>query len=59
LSAETKSVMIAENGRPAAKLVVIDLRLFINNLDIAKGKLVVPESIDMTYQKTAKLFICR
>lgn len=56
-SGETDAVIIARNGKPAAKLVAIDSTQSHQRLGVAKGKFVVPESIDTHNAEVAKLFI--
>lgn len=56
-SGETDAVIIARNGKPAAKLVAIDSTQAHQRLGVAKGKFVVPESIDTHNPEVAKLFI--
>ena len=56
-SGETEAVIIARNGRPAAKLVAIDAATEQKRLGIAKGKFVVPESIDAHNAEVARLFV--
>lgn len=56
-SGETEAVIIARNGKPAAKLVAIDSTHSHQRLGVAKGKFVVPESIDTHNAEVAKLFI--
>lgn len=55
-SGETEAVIIARNGRPAAKLVAIDAAMEHKRLGIAKGKFVVPENIDAHNAEIARLF---
>lgn len=56
-SGETEAVIIARNGRPAAKLVAIDAATEQKRLGIAKGKFVVPESIDTHNAEVARMFM--
>ena len=50
-------IIIARNGRPAAKLVPLSSPTpAVNRLGIAKGKFEVPESIDAHNEEVAKLF---
>ncbi|WP_272227268.1 type II toxin-antitoxin system Phd/YefM family antitoxin [Methylophilus methylotrophus] len=56
-SGETEAVIIARNGRPAAKLVAIDAATEHKRLGVAKGKFVVPESIDTHNAEVARLFM--
>ncbi len=54
---ETDAVIIARNGRPAAKLVAIEINKLNRRLGIAKGKFIVPENIDAHNKEVAKLFL--
>ena len=54
---ETDVVIIARNGRPAAKLVAIEASKLDRHLGIAKGKFSVPENIDAHNEEVAKLFL--
>lgn len=56
-SGETEAVIIARNGRPAAKLVAIDAATAHTRLGVAKGKFEVPESIDTHNAEVARLFM--
>ena len=49
-------IIIARNGRPAAKLVPLNTPQAGGRLGIAKGKFEVPESIDAHNEEVAKLF---
>jgi prevent-host-death family protein len=49
-------IIIARNGRPAARLVPIDARNPPRRIGIARGKLVVPDTIDRANARIAKLF---
>mgnify|MGYP006176775777 FL=1 len=51
-----KEVIIARNGRPAARLVQISEPRSQQRLGVAKGKFDVPNSIDNMNSKIAKLF---
>lgn len=52
-----REIVIARNGRPAAKLVPIDTAPAGKRLGVAKGLFVVPDSIDTHNDKVARLFI--
>lgn len=49
-------IVIARNGRPAARLVSINSRPAQHRLGIAKGQFVVPENIDVHNEEVAVLF---
>lgn len=50
-------IVIARNGRPAAKLVPIDAVPAGKRLGIAKGKFKVPDNIDAHNAEVARLFL--
>lgn len=56
-SGETEAVIISRNGRPAAKLVVIDSVNAHQRLGVAKGKFVVPENIDKQNVEVADMML--
>lgn len=49
-------VVIARHGRPVAKLIPIGVRSADNRIGVAKGKFVVPESIDNDNEAIQRLF---
>ena len=49
-------IIIARNGRPAAKLVAITPTLAGKRIGVARGKFVVPETIDGDGDRIAGLF---
>jgi prevent-host-death family protein len=51
-----REIVIARNGRPAAKLVPIDTALPGKRIGIAKGVFVVPDNIDAHNDEVARLF---
>ncbi len=51
-----QEIVIARNGRPAARLVPVDPAPATRRLGIAKGKFEVPESIDAHNEEVARLF---
>ena len=53
--AETE-IIIARNGRPAARLVAIGRSAAGPRIGVAKGKFVVPETIDADEAALAALF---
>jgi len=52
-----REIIIARNGRPAAKLVPIDSVSAGKRIGIDKGKFKVPESIDAHNAEVARLFL--
>ena len=50
-------IIIARNGRPAARLVPIDARPVGKRIGAAKGKFEVPDDIDADNDKVARMFI--
>lgn len=52
-----REIVIARNGRPAAKLVPIDTAPPEKRIGIARGKFEVPDSIDGPNQELARLFL--
>ncbi len=56
---EEREIVIARNGRPAAKLVPIDKTPVGRRIGIAKGKLKVPDSIDGSNDEVGRLFTRR
>ena len=55
-SGNEEVVIIARNGRPAAKLVPIDDVVSGQRIGIAKGRFVSPENIDGSNAEIAALF---
>ena len=53
---QEREIIIARNGRPAAKLVPIDTLPFEQRIGIAKGQFEVPDSIDTHNEEVARLF---
>lgn len=51
-----REIIIARNGRPAAKLVPIDIVSPGQRIGVAKGVFVVPDNIDSSNQEVAGLF---
>ncbi len=51
-----REIIIARNGRPAAKLVPIDTFPFEQRIGIAKGQFEVPDNIDAHNEEVARLF---
>jgi antitoxin (DNA-binding transcriptional repressor) of toxin-antitoxin stability system len=52
-----REIVIARNGRPAAKLVPMDTAPSGKRIGIAKGLFVVPDSIDAHNDEVAQLFM--
>lgn len=53
---EEKEIIIARNGRPAAKLVSVGAIQVRTRIGVAKGVFEVPESIDAANEEVARLF---
>ena len=56
---DEREIVIARNGRPAAKLVPIDAVPAGKRIGAAKGKFKVPDSIDANNDEVARLFPAR
>lgn len=52
-------IVIARNGRPAAKLVPMDTVPVGQRIGVAKGKFEVPDTIDAHNEEIARLFMGR
>jgi antitoxin (DNA-binding transcriptional repressor) of toxin-antitoxin stability system len=52
-----REIVIARNGRPAAKLVPMDAVPAGKRIGVAKGKFMVPDSIDTLNAEVAELFM--
>jgi len=52
-----RQIIIARNGRPVAMLVPIDTMPTGPRIGIARGKFVVPDSIDAHNEDVASLFL--
>ena len=52
-----REIIIARNGRPAAKLVPVDTAPVGQRLGVAKGKFEVPDTIDAHNAEVARLFL--
>ncbi len=52
-----REIVIARNGRPAAKLVAIETAPAKQRIGVAKGLFEVPDSIDEHNDEVAQLFI--
>jgi prevent-host-death family protein len=53
---QEREIVIARNGRPAARLVPIDVAPAGNRIGVAKGLFVVPDDIDAHNDEVARLF---
>lgn len=51
-----REIIIARNGRPAARLVPIDAAPTDRRIGVAKGKFEVPDDIDAHNDEVARLF---
>ena len=49
-------IIIARNGRPAARLVAVGAQRVAGRIGIAKGQFVVPDTIDDDESEVAALF---
>ena len=54
---QEREIVIARNGRPAAKLVPVDAVPVGLRVGVAKGKFEVPESIDAHNEEVGRLFM--
>ncbi len=54
-----REIVIARNGRPAARLVPMDIAPTGKRLGVAEGLFEVPDSIDVHNDEVARLFIGR
>lgn len=54
---QEREIVIARNGRPAARLVPIDSLPATQRIGIAKGKFEVPDDIDAGNEEVARLFV--
>lgn len=53
---QEREIVIARNGRPAARLVPMDTTPTGRLIGVAKGRFVVPEDIDVHNEEVARLF---
>lgn len=51
-----REIIIVRNGRPVAKLLPVDKTSMVERLGVAKGKFVVPDTIDAHNDDVARLF---
>ena len=54
---QEREIIIARNGRPAAKLVPMETFTPGQRIGVAKGLFKMPDSIDMRNDEVAKLFL--
>ena len=54
---EEREIIIARNGRPAAKLVPMEITASGQRIGVAKGAFQVPDSIDIHNQEVAEMFL--
>lgn len=54
---QEREIVIARNGRPAAKLVPMDTVPAGKRIGVAKGKFTVPDSIDAHNAEVARMFL--
>lgn len=54
---QEREIVIARNGRPAAKLVPIDTALIEKRIGVARGLFEVPDTIDAHNDAVAQLFM--
>jgi antitoxin (DNA-binding transcriptional repressor) of toxin-antitoxin stability system len=52
-----REIVIARNGRPAAKLVAMDSAPAGKRIGVAKGLFVVPDNIDENNDEVSQLFM--
>jgi antitoxin (DNA-binding transcriptional repressor) of toxin-antitoxin stability system len=53
---QEREIVIARNGRPAARLVPMDATPTEKRIGVAKGRFVVPDDIDTHNDEVAHLF---
>lgn len=54
---QEREIVIARNGRPAAKLVPMDSAPADKRIGVAKGLFVVPDSIDAHNDEVSQMFM--
>ncbi|MFZ2971378.1 MAG: type II toxin-antitoxin system Phd/YefM family antitoxin [Ferribacterium limneticum] len=54
---QEREIVIARNGRPAAKLVPMDAAPAGQRIGLAKGVFVVPDTIDANNDEVSRLFM--
>ena len=53
---ESDSITIARNGKPVAKLTLIDTKDAMPRIGVAKGKFAVPDNFDWCNDEIAEMF---
>lgn len=53
---ELDAITIARNGKPVAKLTLIDGKNITQRIGVAKGKFVVPDNFDWCNDEIAEMF---
>ena len=53
---ESDSITIARNGKPVAKLTLIDGKNITQRIGVAKGKFIVPDNFDWCNDEIAEMF---
>jgi len=56
---EKEIIIIAKNGKPAARLVPIQASPVAQRIGIARGKFDVPEKLDVHTHEVPGLFLCK
>lgn len=56
-SGEESEILIARNGRPAAKLVPVEAEPVGCRIGVARGKFEIPDDIDAHNDEVARLFV--
>jgi len=51
-----REIIIARNGKPAARLVAMEQAPAVNRIGVARGLFEVPDSIDLHNAEVAQLF---
>ncbi|WP_126448302.1 type II toxin-antitoxin system Phd/YefM family antitoxin [Sulfuricystis multivorans] len=54
---QEREIVIARNGRPAAKLVPLDTMPIGKRIGVAKGKFEVPDNIDTHNDEVVRMFL--
>lgn len=54
---DEREIIIARNGKPAAKLVPVDASASGQRIGVAKGVFAVPDNIDIHNKEVAQLFL--
>ncbi len=56
-SGEEREIVIARNGRPAARLVPVDTVSVAQRIGVARGRFEVPDDTDASNEDVARLFL--